>query len=280
MKQKILKTCTVFVLVILPLLLGGIIGKHSPYIETNSFKTYVLIWTAFSIVFASVALLLVRKFQLASIGFIPFLLLCPIVGIVGLAAPPDLSIKMLDHPEREHLRYTFLFLAALLFGVFAVSLLRGNHLKIKGSSKWLIALLFTLAFAEFIWEFTHHYLYPEGLKDWVTAGNNADEFGKHYDNINVITVGVIGRYIQFTSIIWLSISFYKARQTKLWSPVLVCILGTLGIISATVTFITQMNYPKGLEFLFLFFIPGMPFLALYWLGAALLTNLNKDAIKG
>ncbi len=278
MKQKILKNLTALILVLLPFLLGALLGNHSPYIETNSFKTYLLIWTGMSIVIASTIFLILRYFQLNRIGVLLFLLICPIVGIIGLAAPPDLSIKILEHPEREHLRYVFLFIAALLFGVFTVFLFKGNVVKIKHPGRWIILLLFTLAFAEFLWEFTHHYLYPEGLKDWITEGKKAEEFGKNYDNFNIIRIGVIGRYIQFISIIWLSLHLYKSRQTKIWSPILVIILGLLGIISATVIYFTQMNIPKGFEFLFLFFIPGIPFLSLYWLGAALLTNDKKNEI--
>jgi hypothetical protein len=39
-----------------------------------------------------------------------------------------------------------------------------------------------------------------------------------------------------------------------------------------------MNIPKGFEILFLFFIPGMPFLLMYWLGVAILTKLKKSEV--
>ncbi len=141
-----------------------------------------------------------------------------------------------------------------------------------------MTLIFALAFAEFIWEFTHHYLYPEALKDWIKQGKNAEEFSKSYDNFNIIRIGVIGRFIQFISIIWLSIQLYKLRQIKIWSLILALIFSLLGIVSATVIYVTQMNIPKGFEILFLFFIPGIPFLLLYWLGVALLTSFQKREI--
>jgi hypothetical protein len=37
-----------------------------------------------------------------------------------------------------------------------------------------------------------------------------------------------------------------------------------------------MNIPKGFEILFLFFIPGIPFLLLYWLEVGLLTKFKKS----
>ena len=280
MKKKILITLTTFVLVILPFLIAIALSKYSPYVETNSFQAYVIISTVSSIASASIVLLLLKYFhqsfeKISVGGILLFLLLCPLIGIYGLAAAPDLSIKMLEHPEREHLRYSLLFIAAILFGGFILFLFRANSFKIKKSTRWIMSVIFIFALAEFIWEFTHHYLYPEGLKEWVSQGKNVEEFDKNYDNFNIITIGVIGRYFQFISVIWLSLHLYKLQQIKIWNPIINIIFSLLGIISATVIFITHMNLPKGFEFLFLFFIPGIPFFLLYWLGVALVTKFKK-----
>ena len=277
MKSKVLVTLTALILIILPFLLGILLGKHSPYLETNNFSTYLIIWTVISVVLASGAALLLKA-NSKPLSLTLFLLVCPIVGIIGFAAPPDLSLKMLEHPELEHLRYIFLFIAAILFGVFGLLLFRSNTLKIGKSTKVLMIVLFALAFSEFIWEFTHHYFYPEALKEWVTQGKNAEEFGKNYDTVNFINIGVLGRIIQFSLVIWLSLYLYKLRQINIWSPIISFIFGLLGIVSAIVIFITQMNIPKGFEVLFLFFIPGMPFLLLYWLGVAIMTKTMKSEI--
>jgi len=281
MTKKILTTLTTLILVILPFIVGISIGKYSPYVEANSFRTYVLIWAVVSIVLASTVLLLLNYFQQSFnetvvAGIFLFLLLCPIFGIVGLVAPPDLSIKMLEHPEREHLRYGLLFIAAILFGTFFLLLLKGNSFKVKDSTKWIMAVFAILSFAEFIWEFTHHYSYPEGLKEWINQGKNAEEFVKDYDNFTMLTIGVIGRYFQYVLIIWLSLLLYKLKQIKIWNPIVMTIFGLLGIVSATVIYVTQFNIPKGFEILLFFFIPGFPFLLLYWLGVALLTKFKKS----
>ena len=278
MKSKVLGSLTALILIILPFLLGILLGKHSPYLETNSFSTYLIIWTVISVVLASGAALLLKS-NSKPLSLTLFLLVSPIVGIIGFAAPPDLSLKMLEHPELEHLRYIFLFIAAILFGVFGLLLFRSNTLKIGKSTKVLMIVLFALAFSEFIWEFTHHYFYPEALKEWVTQGKNAEEFGKNYDTVNFINIGVLGRIIQFSLVIWLSLYLYKLRQIKIWSPIISFIFALLGIVSAIVIFITQMNIPKGFEVLFLFFIPGMPFLLLYWLGVAIMTKTKKSEIN-
>lgn len=285
MIKKIALILTPLILVILPFLVGISISKYSPYVEGNSFKTYVIIWAAISIAFASIVAV-VSKYYAQSFGslfiggLLLFLLISPIAGIVGLAVPPDLSVKMLEHPEREHLRYIFLFIAAFLFGAFSLFLFKSNALKLRNVTRWILIVMFTLAFAEFIWELTHHYLYPEGLKEWISQGKNAEEFGKEYDNVTVTNIVVLGRLIQFSLLIWLSMHFYKLRHIKLWSPVIVILFSLLGIVSALVIYATQMNIPKGFEILFLFFIPGMPFLLLYWLAVGLLTQFKKREIAG
>jgi hypothetical protein len=281
--KKILIILTALILVILPFLVGIPISKYSPYVEANSFKTYVIVWAIITIAITSIIVVFVKYYSLLSGGLLVggaslFLLICPIVGIIGLAAAPDLSLKMLEHPEREHLRYIFLFIAAILFGVFFYFLLKKNSFKIGNVTRWVITVVFILAFAEFIWEFTHHYLYPEALKEWIDKGKNAEEFGKNYDNITVINIGVLGRIIQFSLIIWLSIHLFRLRHIKIWSAIITIILSLVGIVSATVIYFTQMNIPKGFEILFLFFIPGIPFLLLYWLGVALLTKFEKSEI--
>jgi hypothetical protein len=280
-KKKIVITLTTLVLVILPFLLSIAISNYSPYVETNSFQRYILICTVISIAIVSIVLLIFNYFpqsfdNISVGGALLFLLVCPLFGIFGLASAPDLSLKMLEHPEREHLRYSLLFLALLLFLGFILFLFSSHSLKIKKTTSWIMTVILIVTFAEYIWEFTHHYLYPEGLKEWVSQGKNAEEFGKNYENFNIITIGVIGRYFQFISVMWLSLHLYKLQQIKIWCPIINTLFSLLGIVSATLIFITKMNLPKGFEILFLFFIPGIPFFLLYWLGVALLTKFKKS----
>lgn len=283
MKKKILITLTVLVLVILPFLVGTAISKYSPYVESNSFQKYVIISTFFSVAIVSIVLLLFRRFhqslgKISVGGILFFLLFYPIVGIYGLASAPDLSNKMLEHPEREHLRYILLFISSILFLGGILFLFRSNSLNIKKTTRWIMTMIFICAFAEFIWEFTHHYLYPEALKEWVSQGKNMERFDKTYDDSNTLAVGAIGRYFQFISIIWLSLHLYKLQKIKIWSPIINILFGLLGIISATLVCTNGFPFPKGFEFLMLFFIPGIPFILLYWLGVALLTKLKKSEI--
>ena len=277
MKRKAISILTTFVLVILPFLVVIAIGRYSPYVEGNSFLRYVTICSVISVAIV-LAVWLFFKNSLQSFEGVPiggaflFLIVCPLIGIFGLASAPDLSLKMLEHPEREHLRYIFLFIAAMLFGVFGLFLWMSDSWKGRNLIRGVIAVVFILAFVEFIWEFRHHYLYPEAMKEWISQGKKVEDFARYYDNTAIVNIGVLGRLIQFSLIIWLSVYFYKLRQVQAWSPIVSIIFSLLGIGTATMIYFIQFNFPKGLEFLMLFFIPGIPFFLLYWLGVALLTK--------
>lgn len=281
MLKKIVGVVATLCLFLLPFLMGIPLTKYTPYVDTNSFSTYVIIWSILSLVLVAATVACSKYFSstnpLPATGMLLFFLVCPIFGIVGLAAAPDLSIKILEHPELEHLRYIFLFIAAILFGAFSYYLFKIDFLKNRNTTRRLFALLVILAFAEFIWEFSHHYSYPEAMKAWIGQGNQADTFSKQYDSLGVINLGVLGRLIQFSLIIWLAVLLYKQRYIRIWAPVLILLLGLIGIVTAVLIYFTQMNLPKGFESLMLFFIPGIPFLLLYWLGVAWLTRSGKPA---
>jgi len=281
MIRKIGFTLFVILLAILPFVTGIAISRYSPYLDGNPFQTFVLIWAAISIAFGLIVWVLWNYYhatfgRLFVAGALLFLLICPIFGIVGLASPPDLSLKMLDHPEREHLRYLFLFLAAILSSVSFFFTLRNPSFNANLNMKRLLTGLAILATSEFAWEFTHHYLYPEALQEWINQGKNVKDFSVHYD-ISIIWIGVLGRYVQYLLILLLSIVLYRLRHIKIWSTVLCVFFSSVGIAASTVVYITMLNFPKGFEFLMMFFIPGFPFLLLYWLGVALLTKLNKGS---
>jgi hypothetical protein len=197
------------------------------------------------------------------------------LGIAGLSAPPDLSNKMLEHPEREHCRYILLFTGAILFGLYFLDLFINNRLQIKGTQKWIVITMFILAMIELIWEFSHHYAYPEGLKEWVGKGNKIEDFGKNYDDWKAGTTGAIGRFIIYVLIFWLSVKLYKIRKVNIWNPIVNSIFCLLGIASAASMFLFfsfHIESPKPLGFLMIFFIPGVPFLLMYWIGVASLTR--------
>ncbi|WP_028525009.1 hypothetical protein [Runella limosa] len=285
MKRKAISILTTFVLVILPFLVVIAIGRYSPYVEGNNFLRYVTICSVISVAIVTL-IVLFWHYSARSVEGVPvgsiflFLMVCPLIDIFGLVAPPDLSLKMLEHPEREHLRYIFLFIAAILFGGFGLSLWMSDSWKDRNLMRGVIAVVFILAFVEFIWEFRHHYLYPEAMKEWISQGKKVEDFAKHYDNTTIVNIGVLGRLIQFSLIIWLSVYFYKLRQVQVWFPIVSIIFSLLGIVSATMIYFIQFNFPKGFEILMLFFIPGIPFFLLYWLGVALLTKFQKSAITG
>lgn len=283
MASRIAKFFVTVFLIIFPFLVGTTITKYSPYIEGNGFYDYVWIWSVISIVAVGACLLLIKylfsyREDIFYTKILLFLLAVPIIGIVGLASAPDLTINMLQHPEREHFRYILLFLAAALFGFSFFLFLSNKTIKLTTTVRWLMVVLFVFAFGEFLYEFTHHYLYPEAMKSWIDKGNKVEDFGKTYDNIVVIGIGAIGRIFQFTLIALFSFVLYQLKKVNIWSPVISFLFCCLGIVSAFTVFLTQMNLPKGFEFLFLFFIPGIPFLLFYWIGVALLTTSRRKQV--
>ena len=280
MISKILRTPVIIFLVIFPFLGGALLSKHTPYTEGNTMMNFVFIYIAFILVAASFLFFITHRFRQSFVqpvrpGIILFFIGCIMLGIAGLAAPPDLSIKMLEHPEREHCRYILLFIGAILFGLYFLDLFITDRLQLKGTQKRIVVTMFILAMVEMIWEFSHHYSYPEGLKEWVVKGNKVEDFEKNYDDWKAATKGAIGRLIIFTLILWLSVKLYKMRSVRIWSPILSSLFSILGIVSAISMFL-YFNYgmqsPKSLGFLFIFFIPGIPFLLMYWIGVAVLTK--------
>lgn len=279
----IIKTFVIILLILFPFLGGALLGKHSPYTEGNSMTKFILIYSLFVLVLALILVYMTMKFKESLIqpvlpGILLFFIGCVMLGIAGLAAPPDLTIKMLEHPEREHCRYIVLFIGAIFFGLYFINLFINNPLQLKGTYKWVIIGIFGLVMVELLWEFSHHYLYPEGLKEWVDKGNKAEDFNKTYEDWKVITTGAIGRFFFYLLMLLLSLRLYKIRRIAIWNPILSTFLCLLGIISSIAFFLYgafNIEIPKELGFLMLFFIPGLPFLIMYWIGVALLTKTNN-----
>ena len=268
------------VLAIAPMVVGGFIGSYSPYVEGNSATNFLLVWAGVSILFVGLIWIVVNRIfgsnQTKTAGMIMICFAGPIIGILGLVAPPDLTENMLLHPEREHTRYLLLFFAAAIFMVFSYFQHKIDLFQINDRIKKLLLIVCLIVSVEFIWEFSHHYYYPEAMKQWIEGGGNADEFGKNYDNFGIILIGAIGRLLEFLLITWMSVRLYALRKIKLWNPFITLLFSALGILSAIIIVVTEMNYPKPLEFLFLFFIPGFPFLLLYWIGVAIVSRTAKD----
>lgn len=274
MLQKIIKIILGILAVLLPFLASSLMSRHSPYFEGNGFALYIAICLAYTLLSALVLFFLEDNAlprQLLYGGVFLFFLGACIASIFGLGAPPDLSIVMLQHPEREHFRYLMLSLALLLFIV-------GFSLIIKEKwdvlSKWnkLIVFFFIAGIIEMCWEFYHHYYYPENLQLWMDQGKKADEFVQHYDSFSLVRFGAIGRFFQFTVVAWLSFILFRYHHIKIWSFLPLMLFCFAGIFSAVFIFLNGLVFPQNMQILFMFFIPGLPFILLYWLGVALLSK--------
>lgn len=280
--KKILKTIVIIVLIVFPFLGGALLGKHTPYTEGNSMTSFVALYSVFVLVVLFSLIFITTKYKHSFVqpvlpGILLFVLGCVMTGIAGLAVAPDLSIKMLEHPEREHFRYILLFIGALFYGLFFVQLLTKNALQLNNTFKWIMIIIFVLAMTELLWEFSYHYFYPEGLKKWIDKGNKAEDFAKSYDDWRSIITGAVGRFLIYVLMLWLSIRLYKIRRIAIWNPIISSFLCVLGIISSIAFFLYgayNIETPKQFGFLILFIIPGLPFLIMYWISIALLTKTN------
>lgn len=278
MTQKIIRTLLTLLLIFFPFWGSIFLGKHTPYTEGNSLANFIMVYALTTIIAVGVVLYFTSRFKTSFVqpvvpGIILFLMGCVMLGIAGLLAPPDLSIKMLDHPEREHFRYILLSIGLLFFALFFLHLFLRDALSLTLAQSRLMIALVVITIVEIIWEFYHHYHYPEGLQEWVAEGNSADDFSKHYDNWKVGSIGSIGRIVIYTLILWLSVKLYKLKRITIWNPIVSVVFCILGLISSFVMFfyfMFDMEAPKELGFLIIFFIPGIPFLLMYWIGIALL----------
>ncbi|MFT3794189.1 hypothetical protein [Flavobacterium sp.] len=277
---KMLRILLTLILILFPFWGGALISGYTPYKEGNSVAHYAIIYCTVIIVAALILFYLTFRFKNAFIqpvlpGIILFFIGVIMLGIAGLAAGPDLSVKMLEHPEREHFRYVLLSVGAFLFCFYFINLFIGQALNLKAFSKGLMIVLFAVSMAEMLWEFNHHYHYPEGLKLWIESGHKAEDFNKNYDNHDVGSIGAVGRLAIYSLILWLSVGMYKMRKINLWNPILTAFFCGLGILSSITTFAYfkfGIEMPKEMGFLIVFFIPGIPFLILYWIGIAMLTR--------
>lgn len=280
--KKILKTIVIIVLIVFPFLGGALLGKHTPYTEGNSMTSFVALYSVFVFVVLFSLIFITTKYKHSFVqpvlpGILLFVLGCVMTGIAGLAVAPDLSIKMLEHPEREHFRYILLFMGALFYGLFFAQLLTKNSLQLNNTFKWVMIIIFALTMTELLWEFSYHYFYPEGLKNWIDKGNKAEDFAKSYDDWRSIITGAVGRFLIYVLMLWLSIRLYKIRRIAIWNPIISSFLCVLGIISSIAFFLYgayNIETPKQFGFLILFIIPGLPFLIMYWISIALLTKTN------
>jgi len=276
MLKKIIRVVILIILVPIPFLSSMLwMSKYSPYFGSNSFSVYIPI-SILNAVVSFLLLLLVINRQLPKpilrIGILLFLMGAVMASIGGLAAPPDFTPALLKHPEREHYRYALLFLNALLFAAAFILTRQAGFGKWQ---KWLL-LLFVPALAEMVWEFYHHYYYAENMRIWISQGNNGDKFMDHYSGGAAIKAGAIGRFFQYSCIALLSYVLQQYSRIRKWTLIPLLLLCTMGAITAIYIFFNGFYMPGQFQLFMIFFIPGIPFILLYWIGVALLTKPSSE----
>lgn len=272
--KRILYAIAVLVLLVLPYYGSKPMTLFSPYFNNNEWGTFIALWFAYLLVSVVAGWLLAIKTLPRPLlwgGFAWYMIGAALAAVMGLAAPPDFGPAMLEYPEREHFRYVFLLIAALLTVTGIVQVLRHKWREMPRWNRWIIIPLIP-SLVEIFWEFTHQYLAYYGLKEWVGQGNNAADFGAHYFTLSVLDFGAFGRICQYVLIAWLALILVQGRNMEKWAFAVIVFFCMAGLTSSIIIITKGLHMPQGLEFLFLFFIPAAPLCLLYWEGLALLTT--------
>jgi hypothetical protein len=273
MLKTIVRIVAFIVLALVPILGTALVARYSPYLEGNTLSIYIA--ASFVAGFVALLVLLValnRKLPRAIMagGLMFFALGVIMASVLGLG-PPQNGIEMLQHTEREHYRYFLLLLDAALFTVGFLLIAKDRKQEFGRWNLWLL-VLFVPAIAIMTWELVYHYHYAEGLAAWIGQGERAEGFGEHYDNQTVVILGCIGRLFQYGFLVLFFFVLHRFNYIRKGTMIFLMVMCTLGLITAITILVYGLPMPKAIEFLFFFFIPGAPFLMMYWAGMAVLTK--------
>ncbi len=275
MIKKILHVIVIIFLLPLPFIgSGDILKKFSPYFNENGLGLYIALSIACGLVSAIAAYYVSNKAlakPLLSAGALLFVIGISMTSVAGLGAAPDFSPTMLQHPEREHYRYVLLFLNALLFAVSFFIIIRNSWSTAAQWHRWIV-LLFIPAFAEFLWEFPHHFFLGTHLQQWINQGKNAADFMVNYTPESALRICGIARVFEYLVVVWLALILFKTGFLKKWVLIVLTVFCAVGCFTGiAVAVLGYASFTK-LQILMLFFIPAGPFVLLYWTGLALLSK--------
>ncbi len=273
MLKTILRVVALVVLALVPFLGTALVARYSPYLEGNTLSIYIA--ASFVAGFGALLVLLValnRKLPTAIMagGLMFFALGVIMASVLGLG-PPQNGIEMLQHTEREHYRYFLLLLNAALFTVGFLLIAKDRKQEFGRWNVWLLLLLVP-AIAIMTWELVYHYHYAEGLAAWIGQGERAEGFGEHYDNQTVVNLGCLGRLFQYGFLVLFFFVLHRFNHIRKGTMIFLMVMCTLGLITMIIILVNGQKLPKAIEFLFFFFIPGAPFLMMYWAGMSVLTK--------
>jgi hypothetical protein len=273
MLKIIVRVVVLILLALVPFLGTAFVAGYSPYREGNTLESYIA--ASFAAGFVSLLVLLLalnRKLSTAVMagGFMFFLIGLIMASVLGLG-PPQIGPEMLQHTEREHYRYFILLLNAALFTAGFLLIAKERKQEFSSWNRWLL-VLFVPAMVLLSLELVYHYHYAEGLKAWIEQGERAEGFEKHYDNQTVVNLGCIGRCFQYGFLALFFLVLHRFNHIRKGTLITLIFLSAVGMISAITILVHGMQLPTAIQFLLAFFIPGAPFLLLYWAGMSLLTK--------
>jgi hypothetical protein len=261
-------------------------SKYTPYKPDASFTVFVLLNMGY--VVASLLILWALGDRglpapLRAGGIFLFLIGAVMASIVGLATAPDFSEVVFQHPEREYFRYIALGIGACCLGV-ATPFLVGYF---KGTKQlWALLLgLLVPSVLEMLWEFHHQFSYADELRVWMDQGHKSSDFNVHYFNDTIVKIGAVARILQYSSILCLLVLLRQAMRMPIGVILILSLFGLAALSVNVFILVKGLEFPKGYEAMFLAFIPGLPFILLYWISAGILApsdyrNTRLGALLG
>ncbi len=260
MINKAGKTVALVLLTLMPYSMA--LSPFSPYDTSHSFGEFLVA----SLVFAGISFLLgfaVTGRKLPENKAFAFFLLGMVVAPPLTIGIPETSPRLLERVAEEHFRYGLLFLAALIFVIGFVRLLKWKWDYLSRFHK-AILIPFGVSVLLLLWDAASSYNFSSELKDWIAKGQKAEDFFPDYNFRELLRT--FGRSLIYVITPWLSYILFSLGQLKKWQLLVQCLFCALGIL-----FFFLFNFVDT-QFYFPFMIPAVAFAPVYWLGLMLISR--------
>jgi len=191
------------------------------------------------------------------------------MGLITLVplhlGPPREDAGLLTASGIEQFRYGALIVAVLLLLMAGLKVVAPPR---TTPSKIILAVLCLTALLN-LWDNYSSLRFSSGLKDWLAAGKNADDFFPQFDFH--MTWRALARASLYAAAIALSFALFRQSAIRKWQFVILNIFCLTGIVFCVLCLLSAFE-----DYYFPFMVPAIALAPAYWLGIALLTNKQKS----
>lgn len=260
--MKLLRTGAILILILLPYY--PITENFFPpeaQVNQETFAAYIAICTGIFI--AGFLLLRFCKPGSHSAGWLLFAM-----GLTTLVplhlGPPREDAGLLTAAGIEQFRYGALMVAVLLLLRAGLKVISPPDTTL---SKIILGMLCLMALLN-LWDNYSSFRFSSGLKDWVAAGKNAEDFFPQFDFH--MPWRTLARASLYVAAIALSFALFRQSAIRKWQFAVISIFSLTGIVFCVLCLLSAFE-----EYYFPFMVPAIALAPAYWLGIALLTNKQK-----